>query len=207
MDFNKNISDLLPSYVNNTLDEASRRRLENVLRNSPALQAEVAWLQRVREQMRADEEQQLLPPNHAGLDRLMARIAAEKSGKLSSIQPSSKANVRWYKPALAIAATVMFVQAIGLFMVLNNGSAPDSIRMLSGGAAAQPGAVLQVTFKPAAAEAQIRASLSAVDGEIIGGPGVLGVYNIRVKKGQGASAANRLLQEKSVVDTATVVQN
>ncbi len=41
MDLNKNISDMMPWYVNNTLDEASRRRLENVLKNSPSSQAEV----------------------------------------------------------------------------------------------------------------------------------------------------------------------
>ena len=207
MDINKNISDMLPAYVNNSLDERTRRRLENIIQNSPPLQAEVAWLQKLRKQIQGDKEHLQLPAADAGLDRLMAIIAAEKSGKVSSIVARLKPTAAWYKPALAIAASIMFVQAIGLFTLINNGSGADTIRTLSGGVTAQQGAVLQVTFKADTTEAQIRASLAAVEGEIIGGPGALGVYSIRVKKGAGSSAANKLLQQKSVIDSATVVQN
>jgi hypothetical protein len=214
MDLNKNITDMLPSYVNNTLDEASRRRLENLMQSSPSLRAEVSWLRQVREHVQSDKAQRQQPAADAGLDRLMTLIAAEKSGKVSSIAPLSSLSKRvttWYKPALAIAATVMFAQAIGLFMLLGNGSGADTIRSLSGGVAShygsQHGSVLQVTFNSAVTEAQMRASLTSVGGEIVAGPGALGVYSIRVQKGSGADAANKLMQQKNVIDTATVVHD
>jgi hypothetical protein len=137
----------------------------------------------------------------------MTLIAAEKSGKVTTIAPLSTTSSKWLKPALAIAASLMVVQTIGLFVLFNNGPAADSIRTLAGGAATSQGATLQVTFKPATTEAQMRASLALIDGEIIGGPGVIGVYTIRTKKGLGANSANKLLQQKSVIDTVTVLQD
>ncbi len=163
----------------------------------------------MRDKIQDDKEQRQLPPSDAGLDRLMARIAAEKSGKVSSIAPAVKMKTAasWYKPAFAIAASIVFAQVIGLHMLLNDGSGADTLRVLAGGTAAQQGAVLQVTFKPVTTETQIRASLAAVEGEIIGGPGALGVYSIRVKKGQGLNAISKLMQQQGVVDSATLVQN
>jgi hypothetical protein len=207
MDPKKNISDMMPSYVNGTLDDASRRQIENVLKNSPSAQAEVSWLKRLREQIKGDKDIVQLPPEDAGLDRLMTLIAAEKSGKVTTIAPLSASSSKWVKPALAIAASVMFAQAIGLFVLFNNGPTADTIRTLAGGATASQGATLQVTFKPATTESQMRASLALIDGEIIGGPGVLGVYTIRTKKGTGSNSANKLLQQKSVIDTVTVLQD
>lgn len=207
MDPKKNISDMMPWYVNDTLDDASRRQMENVLKNSTAAQAEVSWLQRLREHIKGDKDKNQLPDADAGLDRLMALIAAEKSGKVTTIGSPSTFLTRWTKPALAIAASIMVAQAIGLFVLMDNDQTANTVRTLAGGPTSAPGAMLQVTFKPATTEAQMRASLALVDGEIIGGPGVLGVYTIRVKKGMGPNAANKLLQQKSVIDTVTVLQN
>lgn len=207
MDPKKNISDMMPWYVNDTLDDASRRQLENVLEKSPSAQAEVSWLQRLREHIQGDKEKSSLPAADAGLDRLMALIAAEKSGKVTTIAPLAKSSSKWTRPALAIAASVILAQAAGLFILLNQGPAGDAIRTLAGGAVSAQSASLQVTFKPATTEAQMRASLALIDGEIVGGPGVLGVYTIRVKKGTGPNAVNKLLQQKSVIDTVTMLHD
>ena len=207
MDPKKNIADMMPWYVNKTLDEASSRRLENLLQGSPAVQAEVSWLERLREQIQGKKDTRQLPAPDAGLDRLMALIAAEKSGKVSNITRPAKPLSAWYGPAFAIAASVMFVQAIGLHMLLQGGSGADTIRALSGATGVKSGDVLQVTFQSATTESQIRGSLAAIHGEIVGGPGALGIYDVRVEKGRGADAAAKLAQQAGVIDSVSQVAN
>ena len=54
------------------------------------------------------------------------------------------------------------------------------------------GASLRVSFKQDVREADMRKALAEIDGEIVGGPGQLGVYLVRIKVGNPATAAQRL---------------
>jgi hypothetical protein len=75
---------------------------------------------------------------------------------------------------------------------------------LSGGTAAG-GQLLQITFKPLATETQIRALLSSVQGEIVAGPGALGVYAVRVPDRQGAVALAKLRSDSTTVDSVVLL--
>src|ERR1035437_10102778 len=93
----KDLLYLLPWYLNGTLDEASHRKIENLLQVSPAAQAEVRWLRGIQDQIRNDKDMQQLPPPDAGLDRLMAMIAGERSGKVIQLPTKSAAIPKWYR--------------------------------------------------------------------------------------------------------------
>lgn len=200
----KDLLYLLPWYLNGTLDEASHRKIENLLQVSPTAQAEVLWLRGIQDQIRNDKDMQQLPPPDAGLDRLMAMIAGERSGKVVSLPTKSAAIPKWYRPALGIAAAMMIAQAAMLGIVLQNGPGADTIKLLAGPAPATTGAALQVTFKSTATEPQIRATLALVGGAIVDGPGVIGIYTVRVPADQADSALGKLGQQKDVIDSANL---
>ncbi len=87
----------------------------------------------------------------------------------------------WWRPVLAVAAAVIVLQGallVGLW------TRPDLITPLGGRAEV----VLQVTFAPEATEARIREAVRAVRGTLVGGPGTLGVYLVRLDVQPGDEA-------------------
>lgn len=198
---------LLPWYVNGTLEPTARRELEQQLEQSPALRSEIAWLRRVRSQVQesARAELQQRSPD-AGLDTLMALVHAEQSGKVTPLRKRMghwMAATRRLPLSMGIAAAVVLSQAVIIRALLDK-PAPDHLGTLSGGTVAS-GQTLQITFNPAATESQIRALLSSVQGEIVAGPGALGVYAVRVPDSQGPSALATLRGARTVVDSVTLL--
>jgi hypothetical protein len=101
----------------------------------------------------------------------------------------------------------MIAQAVVLGIVLQNGTGTDTIKSLSGHAASQPGALLQITFKPNVTEPQLRATLALIGGDIVAGPGVIGLYTVRVATDQAQGALAKLAGQKSVIDSAALLKD
>lgn len=198
---------LLPWYVNGTLDVDTFGYLEVQLEQSSLLQAEVAWLRLLRTQIRDVSCAEVSPRStSAGLDTLMALIHGEQSGKVAPLRRRFTAWItaaRQLPLSMGIAAAVVLSQAVIIGALLDR-PALDEVRMLSGGAMAS-GQILQVTFKPTATEFQIRAVMSNVQGEIVAGPGALGVYAVRVPERQGQLALEKLRNESSIVDSVALL--
>ena len=198
---------LLPWYVNGTLDTASRRALDQEIAQSTALRSEVIWLRLVRSQIREQSQAEANQRSESdGLDALMALVHGEQSGKVLPL-PSRMARwvgtARRFPLSIGIAAAVVLTQAVIIGTLLDQ-PVQDPLRTLSGGAAAG-GQMLQMTFKPAATETQIRALLSSVQGEIVAGPGALGVYIIRVPDHQGPAALEKLRNDSTAADSVVLL--
>lgn len=99
------------------------------------------------------------------LQRDMTTLSVEKS----SIENSSK----WFKPALAAAIFIVIVQA-GIIL---NTEQETAIYTPLGQQQVYP-VVVQIEFRPEATEERIRSLLNVVDGRLIDGPGVVGVYRV-----------------------------
>ena len=200
---------LLPWYVNGTLDVTTRRALERVLAQSPLLRSEVVWLRlvrgQIREQAQADAMQR---SDSAGLDTLMAMVRGEQSGKVVPLPSRLRrwvAGARRLPLSMGIAAAVVLTQAVIIGSLLDQ-PAHDALKTLSGGAAAG-GQLLQITFKPQATEAQIRTLLASVRGEIVAGPGALGIYTVRVPEREGAPALEKLRSDSTTIDSVVLLQS
>ncbi|MES2948283.1 MAG: hypothetical protein V4858_07055 [Pseudomonadota bacterium] len=199
---------LLPWYANGTLDTSIRRELEQRLQHAPLLRSELAWLRLVRNQVQESAHADLQHrPEAAGLDTLMALIHAEQSGKVTPLPGRFLghwlARARQLPLSMGIAAAVVLSQAVIIGTLLDR-PAPEQLVPLSGGTVAA-GPMLQVTFKPGATETQIRALLSSVQGDIVAGPGALGVYAVRVPERQGPQALEALRNASAVVDSVTLL--
>lgn len=161
--------ELLPWYVNQTLSASEHDAVKAHLEHCVRCQQEVTWLQKVRNEVKASP---FRPPGELGLRRLMHRVQTVK-------EAPARQQVRrsgWWRPALAIAASLVIVLQAGL--LLRSWFGPAPVRLLSDTPA--NGVILQVTFSPTTTELQFREILNAIHGTIVGGPGALGVYRIRL---------------------------
>jgi len=207
MTTSNDIHTLLPWYVNGTLDVETRRAVDRELAQSPSLRSEVVWLRLVRGQIREQTQTEIdTRSDSAGLDTLMALVHGEQSGKVSPLPTRMgrwAASVRHMPLSMGIAAAMVLAQAVVIGALLDQ-PAQDTLRTLSGGVAAG-GQLLQITFKPQATESQIRTLLASIQGEIVAGPGALGVYAVRVPDHQGAAALEKLRNDSTAVDTVVLL--
>ncbi len=200
--------ELLPFYVNDTLDDSDRASVDAYLREHPKSAAELQWYRSLQETM-----QRVAPAVSAeiGLDKVMARIRAERAPARSAAKaaaPSLGERLRGWlaalapqpllRPALAGALAVVVVQA---FVIANLATRPDdgSEIRATRPTVVDPGPFLKVNFKADAREADIRMLLVEIDGTLAGGPGQLGDWYVRSPEARIAAAAETV-KASGIVD-------
>jgi anti-sigma factor RsiW len=189
--------ELLAWYASGTLAPEERARVERLLAESPAARAELEWLRALKRDLPATLA---IPAGDLGRARLMQRIAVERAGPNVVALPRRPERSRWFAAAFALAASMLLAQAAVIgFLVHERGA---SLAPLSGPPAAS-GDLLQVTFKPDATERDIRSLLGSVEAELVGGPGALGVYTVRVPAGRAGAAAGTLRGRADLVESVT----
>lgn len=198
---------LLPWYVNGTLDAATQRDIDSLINRSPLMRSEVTWLQHLRDQIQNLPDEAKQRSSSAGLDTLLARVRAEQSGKVTPLPVRNRLNVwlaspRKFSVSAGLAAAVVLTQAAMIGALLSRPPA-ESLTPLSVPSAAST--LLQMTFKPQATEIQIRALLTSVQGDLVAGPGALGVYIVRVPDGQSAAALAKLRQDRSAIESVVLL--
>jgi anti-sigma factor RsiW len=204
-DANDAVHALLPWYVNGTLPDGDRARIERLLQQAPDLRGEVYWLQRLRLHMREAAPEQDRAGSElgdSGLARLHALIRAEQCKVAVPLParagPRPRAWINWSLP-LALAATFVLSVIVTVYLPSRDGT----LEPLSGQTTAADAVIVQVTFKPSAPEGEIRQLIASVQGEIVAGPGALGVYSLRVQKPQADQALATLRARKDLVESVS----
>lgn len=192
----EDIREYLPWYVNGSLDDKTRQSVEIAIAASPTLKAEVHWLQSLQSSLKEDKSLSNIPED-IGLARFNTLIKNEQAGKVASLPSRWQ---QWQRPLMAVAATVMVVQMGVIGMLVNNQSDDASITTLSGEQtpAISNGVLLQVVFSDSATAADIRTSLNHIGGEIVAGPGVMGVYTVQVETGDARALMTQLSKQNGV---------
>lgn len=210
----QNAREQLPEYVNGSLSAEQQKALEADIALYPELQDDlIGW-----QQLAADVEATVfIPTQRRGLEKLQAKIAAERSGKIAANESENQPQAHntsgtkasrvqaWWRPALAIAATVAVVQTgVVTYLLQNPNLSTSNLNALSGPSThSNTGEILTVTFQPQITELELRKSLIKVHANIISGPSALGVYQIQVSAGQGNSAL-KALQMDAHVESVTL---
>ncbi|MDZ7841560.1 MAG: hypothetical protein U5R46_12230 [Gammaproteobacteria bacterium] len=188
----RDMEELLPWYVNDTLTGAEANRVRDYLQDNERAAADVEMLRQVRETVKS---QDFGSPGEFGLRRLKSTIDEEsrKSG-------SAVAAGWWWRPAIAAAVLVIAVQA-GLLIDARRGG--DTYKP-AGEATATP--TIQVRFDPGATERDIRRLLNELHIEIVQGPGSAGVYRVTAIRDDAdiEQLAARLREAGSVVTHAEI---
>jgi hypothetical protein len=207
--------ELLPFYVNGTLDEADRAWVEAYLREHPQAAAKLDGCRTLQQRILDD-----VPPvsSEVGLERAIARIRREGPAPQRprlAVPPSAWERLGdWFatlvpqavfKPALAAALAVVAVQGVVIVqMTGEHGDEASMIRSAPPTAVAEQGPYLKVNFKGDARESDIRLLLVEVNGSLAAGPGQLGDYYLRIPAAQ-ANAAAAKLRSSAIVDAVAVV--
>ncbi|MEZ5910827.1 MAG: hypothetical protein R3D84_00335 [Paracoccaceae bacterium] len=179
------ISELLPFFVNGTLDEAERKAVADAVGEDSDLRAEVEALRALRTTMQDDP---VRSPGEFGLARLMRDIDREPR----AAQPSRRSGAVLWQAVAAIALALLLGQTL---WTLNRTNPRLEL-------AGEEDAVLTVAFRPGATEEQIRNLLTAAGAEIVAGPSALGFYAVvAVDGGDLAVLAAVLTADRSVVES------
>jgi anti-sigma factor RsiW len=164
------VAELIPWYVNGSLEPGERELAARHLAECAACRAEVE-----REQRLAAACREVEPPapalHGAQVERLLARLPPSRWADLP----------RWARRLLAAQAAALVLLVAGAAALWRQRAEPV-FRTLSAPVAAQPAAAgaarLRVVFAETATEAEIRRLLGGVRGELVGGPSPLGVYTV-----------------------------
>nr|WP_298145069.1 hypothetical protein [uncultured Pseudomonas sp.] len=202
-DNDQRLLELLPWYLNGTLDTAEREQVEALLARSAAAREELQVLRDLAAAVRLDEQATNLrqpAPGELGWARLQRSLRQE-----TAAAPRRD----WWKPGLAVAAALVVALQIG---ILARPAGTDSDwRLQSGGAQQQllsGGYRLQLRLVDSAQWQQIRELLLEVDALLIDGPSALGVVQVYVPADPRFSDGKALLlwlQQQPVVQHAALM--
>ena len=199
--------ELLPWYVNDTLQDEERRAVEEHLARCPLCRSELATSRQLALAVQRAAE---LPDVAADrVDRLLARLdepaasAAPAAGSPAAAGPAVarlSPAVRW---ALALQAAAILALALGLAWLLAvpravappaaspaaESSADADFRTLAAPpvAATAPATRVRAVFDPAASEEELRRLLLAAGARFADGPSPAGVYTLEVAGGAAAA--------------------
>lgn len=191
---NERFAELLPWYVNGSIDATDRAWVDRYLTEHPEARSELAWFGSLQTRIK-----EAIPevPATIGLTRVLARIRAD--------QPTLAARVGAFfgsfamKPAMSLALLAVVVVQGGVIVNMMKAAQDDAGEMRAlRGQTVEEGPLVKVNFAPDAKESDIRLLLVSIQGTLTGGPGQLGDYYVRVPAGKEAQAAAKL-QGKPIV--------
>jgi len=198
-EYRNEVFDLLPWYVNGTLNQKERAVVDDQARKSPLVRLEVDWLTAFSRQIATRhcqfDEQKLL-------STVLTMVRTYEPGEVLHFKRRGSIPPTWHVRAFAVAATLVAAQSITLLVVASQADKSPMTNLAPLGLATRPGgsALLQVTFLPNAKEERIRKTLHAVRADIVSGPGALGVYTVAVPTDSVINSAQFLVSQKDVVE-------
>lgn len=191
--------ELLPWYLNGTLEGAELAAVEALLLRSAEAREELEVLRRLAAAVREQEQAHEAPPFELGWARLQRSLQQEA-------RPAPRRD--WWKPGLAAAAALVIALQLGILM---RPAQVDSDWQLQSGGSEQVlsgGYRVQLRFVEHAQWQQIRALLLELDAVLVDGPSALGVVQVHVpadKRFRDGQALLQWLQRQSVVQHAALL--
>lgn len=192
--------ELLPWYLNGTLDPQERANVEALLLRSAEAREELEVLRRLAAAVREQEHGAGQPaPFELGWARLQRSLQQEA-------RPAPRRD--WWKPGLAAAAALVIALQLGILM--RPAQTDSDWRMLGGGQeqVLSGGYRVQLRFVEHAQWQQIRALLLELDALLVDGPSALGVVQVHVPadaRFADGQALLQWLQQQAVVQHAALL--
>jgi hypothetical protein len=201
-------NELLPWYVNGTLNADDRAWFERYLAEHSAARAELDWYRSLKTKI---QESGPKVPATIGLDKTMLLIRGDRPTIAELISGffggfgMGPATAISFRPAMALGMLAVIVLQSGVMFNMMRNAQEDEMQIRALKAVRMDeGPLLKVNFSPEAKEADIRFALVSVKGTLAGGPGQLGDYFIRVPDGKESELAERLKTNAIVQSVALV---
>jgi len=207
----REISAIIPWYVNESIGDGERQRVDAHLRACAACRDELQRQRQIHEAMSADPGVEYMPA--ASLKRLQARLDDAESMPNGAYEPAMgrqhRRSIPWrgsMAASFAIVALASGLLAAGLwthFRVL--APAPDYYTVTSP-APRVPHEVIRAVFAPATTLGELQAMLDESQLRIIAGPTEAGVYSLAANSKRPVSSSLALLRKHDLVRFAEPTQ-
>lgn len=195
----KQIEQLLPFYVNESLEDEEIKIVEEALTADKELLEEVLFLQDLQNQVKQPHRDS--SPGELGLKRLQKQLKenqqySQRPVRDNKSNPIEQKLNRWRYMALA-ACLLLVVQTVLIIEPQDF----DSFKAASGQIANQnEGKIISVTFVPGAKELLIRNLLLEVNASITNGPSALGIYRLSIP-GDFQLSLNKLKSHADLIES------
>jgi anti-sigma factor RsiW len=191
---------LLPWYVNATLEEADRQRVEAHLGNCTICREDLAAQQRICEAIEAQPALDYMPV--ASLKRLQARLDAQAEAAVAPAPPQEQATNRMPWRGWMAASVAAMAVAVALFAadrwVLEARLQPKYHTVTSSVPRPQ-GEVIRAVFSPTITLVELQTILDEAQLRIVSGPTEAGVYSLASNSTLTVHASLALLRQHSTV--------
>jgi anti-sigma-K factor RskA len=193
------VSALLPWYVNETLGEGDRQRVEAHVGNCTTCREDLAAQQRICEAIEAQPALDYMPV--ASLKRLHARLDSLAASATTQPQEEQPANRMLWRGWMAASIAAMAV-AVALFAadrwVLEARLQPN-YRTVTSSAPRPQGEVIRAVFSPTITLVELQSILDEAQLRIVSGPTEAGVYSLASNSTLTVRASLALLRQHSTV--------
>jgi Putative zinc-finger len=206
----REMSELIPWYVNDTLEGAQRKSLETHMAGCALCRSDLELERSVYRTMTRDTGVEHMPA--ASLKRLQARLDALQDGDAEAGAASGDvAQPTGERPAgiprragpwrvLAAASAACVAVALGAFVLARRPDVvPQTYRTVTTASARVPGEVIRAVFKPSITLTELQALLDESHMRIVAGPTEAGVYSLASSSTLPVSASLEMLRKHDTV--------
>ncbi len=215
----QDISALLPWYVNGSIDERDRQRLDAHLALCADCRDELAREQWIYEGMTAETAVEYMPA--ASLKRLQARLdgvaaaspdprADVRTHELAAAQKPGGGPLAW--PGLMAASVAVMAVALSLlaadrWMQFRAHAAVPDYHTVTTSTPRPQGEVIRAVFSPTITLVELQAVLDEAQLRIVSGPTEAGVYSLAANSGRPVSASLASLRRDEKVRFAEITSS
>jgi anti-sigma factor RsiW len=196
------VSALLPWYVNETLGEIDRQRVDAHLGMCAACREDLAAQRRICEAIDAQPAIDYMPV--ASLKRLQARLDAlgESDPTIAPVkeQPTQRLPWRgWMAASVAALAVAVALLAANRFVQTDAHLMQPNYRTVTNSAPRPQGEVIRAVFAPSITLVELQSILDEAQLRIVSGPTEAGVYSLASNSTLTVRASLALLRQHSTV--------
>jgi anti-sigma-K factor RskA len=206
----REVSALAPWYVNGTIGEHDRQRVDAHLIGCASCRDGLARERRIYQGMTAEAAIEYMPA--ASLKRLQARldgIAAAPLADVPAVRKPVRRTMAWQglmAASVAVIAVALSLLAADRWILLRaHASAPDYYTVTTPMAHA-PGEVVRAVFSPTITLVELQSILDEAQLRIISGPTEAGVYSLAANSSRPVSSSLALLRGHAKVRFAEGTQ-
>jgi anti-sigma factor RsiW len=197
---------LLPWFVNGTLDEVQRLTLERHLAECATCRADLALEREVHASMTAATPIEYIPA--ASLQRLRARLDAQSDE--GALRSGSGGIPAWRWPAAMAACVGVLALALSVIAVDRRDheerNSAASYHTVTSARETVPGEVVRAVFAPNITLVELQALLDEAQLRIVGGPTEAGVYSLAATTARPVAGSLSALRRHSSVRFAESTQ-
>jgi Putative zinc-finger len=200
----REVSELIPWYVNGRIGDADRQRVDTHLRDCADCCGELQLQRQVQAAMTADPGIEYMPT--ASLKRLQARLdgldAAPDAARAGGADRPAQRSMRWGRSmaaSVAVMALAIGMLAAGLWTRRQVHARPLDYFTVTTAAAHPPQEVIRAVFAPATTLVELQRILDEAHLRIISGPSEAGVYSLAANSSLSVSASLGLLRTHAAV--------